>query len=196
MKINTYEVLEAAKTKWNFLPFYPGLVGGHCIGVDPYYLTYKAAQLGYHSKVITSGRAINDEMPILITNNIIKKIIATGTNISDGRVLILGTTFKENVTDIRNSKVADMVDEFHSFNVEVDVIDPLANSEEVKLHYGYSTIQEPDGLYDVIIIAVSHNHFSTYTEDYFKKLLKPSGFIADLKGMFQGEIINLNYCTL
>ena len=196
MKINTYEVLEAAKTKWNFLQFYPGLVGGHCIGVDPYYLTHKAAQLGYHSKVITSGRAINDEMPILIANNIIKKIIATGINISDGRVLIMGTTFKENVTDIRNSKVADMVEEFLSYNVEVDVIDPLANSEEVKLHHGYSTVQEPNGLYDVIIIAVSHDHFTTYTENYFKEFLKPSGFIADLKGIFRGKIINLNYCTL
>jgi UDP-N-acetyl-D-galactosamine dehydrogenase len=196
MKINTYDVLEAAGTKWNFLSFYPGLVGGHCIGVDPYYLTYKAAQLGYHSKVINSGRSINDGMPTHIANNIVKKIIKTGTNIQDARILVLGTTFKENVTDIRNSKVADMVHELLSFHIHIDVIDPMANSDEVFTNYGYKTVPQPSGLYDVIIIAVSHDKFISLNEEYFQSLIKPGGMIADLKGIYRDRINNINYCTL
>ena len=138
MNINTYEVLEAAGTKWNFLNFKPGLVGGHCIGVDPYYLTHKAEKLGYHAQIINSGRFVNDSMGGYVAKQTVKKIIAAGKNIQTARVLVMGATFKENVSDIRNSKVVDTVRELQSFGVEVDVIDPHASPEEVKAEYNYN----------------------------------------------------------
>src|SRR6185295_8053119 len=137
MNINTYDVLEAAGTKWNFLKFQPGLVGGHCIGVDPYYLVYKAKELGYHAQIIDAGRFVNDSMGGYVAKQTVKKIIATGKNVSDARVLVMGATFKENVTDIRNSKVADVVKELQSFSVHVDVTDPHADAAEVEHEYGY-----------------------------------------------------------
>jgi UDP-N-acetyl-D-galactosamine dehydrogenase len=132
LNIDTAEVLEAASTKWNFLNFKPGLVGGHCIGVDPYYLTHKASQAGYHSKVITSGRFVNDSMGGYIAKQSVKKIIAQGKHIQDAKVLVMGATFKEDVSDIRNSKVIDIINELVSFQVHVDLVDPHANSDEMK----------------------------------------------------------------
>jgi len=135
MNINTFEVLEAAGTKWNFLKFQPGLVGGHCIGVDPYYLTHKSKELGYDSQVILAGRVINDGMADYIAKKVLQHIILNNGNIKDAKVLIMGATFKENVSDIRNSKVADVVHELKSFSLNVDVSDPYADSAEVKHEY-------------------------------------------------------------
>ena len=142
LKINTFDVLEAAGTKWNFLKFSPGLVGGHCIGVDPYYLTHKAQLAGYHSKVITSGRYVNDSMGFYIAKQTVKKIIARGKHIQDAKVLVMGATFKEDVSDIRNSKVIDIVSELVSFQVHVDLIDPHASSDEMKHEYGVGLLEK------------------------------------------------------
>lgn len=196
MNINTFDVLDASGTKWNFLKFYPGLVGGHCIGVDPYYLTHKAAQLGYHSKVITSGRDINDSMGVHISQQIVKKIIAKGKNIREARILIMGATFKENVTDIRNSKVADLVNEFKSFAVSVDVTDPLANSEEVLHEYGFPIESNFKGPYDAVIVAVAHREYANLDENFFKFILHNNGIIADIKGTFRNRIKSLEYWSL
>ena len=164
--INTYDVLEAAGTKWNFLKFFPGLVGGHCIGVDPYYLTYKAESLGYHARVINSGRYVNDSMGFYIAKNLVKKISAQGKNISKSKVLVMGATFKEDVSDIRNSKVADIVKELKSFSVKVDVIDPHADNDELKQEYGFglNTIGKN---YDGVIVAVNHKEYKSLDEKYF-----------------------------
>src|SRR6188768_1917596 len=156
MNINTYEVLEAAGTKWNFLKFYPGLVGGHCIGVDPYYLTYKASQLGIHAKVINSGREINDDMGEHVAQTLVKKLVSKGKEPTTARALIIGATFKENVTDIRNSKVYDVYHELASFGVQVEIMDALADKEEVLHEYKISLIDEPKNKYDIIIVAVAH----------------------------------------
>lgn len=196
MGINTYDVLEAAGTKWNFLKFYPGLVGGHCIGVDPYYLTYKSAQLGYHAKVITSGRDINDSMPAHIVRQLIKKMISLGKEVKYIRVLIMGATFKENVTDIRNSKIANMVDEFKSFGVNVDVVDPLADPHEIKEEYGFELLPEPKGKYDNIILAVSHDNYKNLEESYFSDLMNENGIFADLKGIYRNKFKKLIYTSL
>lgn len=142
MGINTYDVLEAAGTKWNFLKFYPGLVGGHCIGVDPYYLSYKAKEYGYHAQIINAGRFVNDSMGPYIAKQTVKKIIASGKDIRLSRVLVMGATFKENVSDIRNSKVADVVNELKSFGVNVEVVDPHADPEELKHEYGFSLVEK------------------------------------------------------
>ena len=141
MNINTYEVLEAAGTKWNFLNFKPGLVGGHCIGVDPYYLTHKAKELGYHAQIINSGRAVNDSMGSYVGRTVAKKIIASGTPMKNARVLVMGATFKEDVSDIRNSKVVDVINELKSFSCHVEVIDPHANSNELMEEYGFDLVQ-------------------------------------------------------
>lgn len=196
MGINTYDVLEAAGTKWNFLKFYPGLVGGHCIGVDPYYLTYKSAQLGYHAKVITSGRDINDSMPAHIVRQLIKKMISLGKEVNHIRVLIMGATFKENVTDIRNSKIANMVEEFKSFGVNVDVVDPLADPLEIKKEYGFDLVKAPHGKYDNIILAVSHDCYKNLEESYFSDLMNENGIFADLKGIYRNKFNNLIYTSL
>lgn len=196
MGINTYDVIEAASTKWNFLKFYPGLVGGHCIGVDPYYLTHKAAQLGYHSKVIISGREINDSMGTYVARQIVKKIIATGKNIRETRVLIMGATFKENVTDIRNSKVADVVSELKSFGVNVDIMDPYADPDEFFHEYGFTVMKQPQGSYDAVIIAVSHHEYTLLTEEYFSRILNKNGIIADLKGIYKNRIQSFIYWSL
>ena len=194
--INTYEVLEAAGTKWNFLKFFPGLVGGHCIGVDPYYLTYKAKQIGYHAQIISSGRFVNDSMGGYVAKQTVKKIIANDKNIRDSKVLIMGATFKENVSDIRNSKVVDIVKELHSFGVNVDVTDPYADPEEVKEVYGFE-LKEKNGInYDAIIVAVSHNEFVDLDESYFIDLLNPAGLLVDIKGMYRGKINKLDYWSL
>lgn len=197
LKINTFDVLEAAGTKWNFLKFSPGLVGGHCIGVDPYYLTHKAQQAGYHSKVITSGRYVNDSMGFYIGKQTVKKIIAQGKHIQDAKVLVMGATFKEDVSDIRNSKVIDVVNELTSFQVKVDLIDPHASSEEMIHEYGVGLVEKPSNDYDAVIVAVNHKEYKNMSEDQFKSLLKDGkGVFVDVKGIFKGKINDLEYWSL
>lgn len=196
MGINTFEVLEAAGTKWNFLKFFPGLVGGHCIGVDPYYLSFKAKALGYHPQMIDSGRFINDSMGGYIGKQTVKKIIASGKNLKDGSVLIMGITFKEDVTDIRNSKVVDVIKELADFGLKVDVIDPGASNHEVKEEYGVELSAVPTGKYDAIILAVSHKQYLNLDESYFAPLLSKDGIIVDVKGVLRGKIKNHPYWSL
>ncbi|MDQ3535905.1 MAG: nucleotide sugar dehydrogenase [Bacteroidota bacterium] len=196
MNINSYEVLEAAGTKWNFLNFTPGLVGGHCIGVDPYYLTYKASELGYHSKVILSGRIINDNMGPLITTEVIQQLIKRDKSLKQCKVLIMGATFKENVADIRNSKVADLVNEFQKYYVNVHVTDPFADSEELFHEYNYHLIKDIDKDYDAIILAVNHRNYLELDDAYFKGITAPDAFFFDVKGAFRGKIKSLSYKSL
>jgi len=196
MGINTYEVLEAAGTKWNFLRFSPGLVGGHCIGVDPYYLTFKASELGHASRVITSGRAVNDGMGQYIGTEVVKKIIKAGKNVLNARVLVMGSTFKENVSDIRNSKVADVVNELRSYGILVDVIDPHASSEEVFKEYGFRLIDKPGKNYDAIVLAVAHKEYLNLNEDFFSSLSSEKGILMDVKGIYRNTIRHLSYASL
>jgi UDP-N-acetyl-D-galactosamine dehydrogenase len=196
MGINTYEVLEAAGTKWNFLNFRPGLVGGHCIGVDPYYLTHKAKQLGYHAQIINSGRFVNDSMGGYVAKQTVKKMIAKGKNIGQCRVLIMGATFKENVSDIRNSKVVDVLNEFVSFSVKVDVIDPHASSEDVHEEYGFSLAEKASTGYDAVIVAVNHDEYCNLPQDFFNDLLNKDGIFVDLKGIYRGKIDRWTYWSL
>jgi UDP-N-acetyl-D-galactosamine dehydrogenase len=196
MGISTYDVLEAAGTKWNFLKFVPGLVGGHCIGVDPYYLTYKAREVGHNSRVILSGRTVNDGMGAYVAGKVIKKMVAAGVDIVKGRVLIMGATFKENVSDIRNSKVADVVKELLEFGVEVNVIDPHASSEELKHEYGFGLIGKPSGVYDAVIVAVNHNDYVGLPESYFIDFTTEKAIFADIKGIYRNKITKLKYWSL
>jgi UDP-N-acetyl-D-galactosamine dehydrogenase len=194
--VNTFEVLEAAGTKWNFLKFFPGLVGGHCIGVDPYYLSYKAKALGYHPQMIDSGRFINDSMGRYIGKQTVKKIISAGKNPTNSRVLIMGITFKEDVTDIRNSKVVDIISELSDFSVTVDVVDPGASSHEVKEEYKLELKKQPSGKYDAVILAVGHRQYKDLGEPWFTELLNEKGIIVDVKGILRGRIRNHNYWSL
>lgn len=196
MGINTYEVLEAAGTKWNFLKFFPGLVGGHCIGVDPYYLTYKANELGYHSKIITGGRFINDSMGGYVAKQVVKKLIAASHKINGSSILVMGATFKENVSDIRNSKVADIVNELKSFSVDVDVFDPHADSDEVMHEYGYPVIDKVTKKYNAVIVAVNHKEFLGYDEAYFKSITVDKALLVDIKGILRGKIKQMAYWSL
>lgn len=196
LNINTYEVLEAAGTKWNFLKFSPGLVGGHCIGVDPYYLTYKANELGIHSRIINGGRMINDDMASYIANQIVKRLISAGHAINGSRVLVMGATFKENVSDIRNSKVADMVYELKSFSVNVDVVDPHASSKELIKEYGFGLVDAPTGKYHAVVVAVNHNEFLKLSDEEFKNLCVENGLFVDIKGAFRKRDIGLEYLSL
>jgi UDP-N-acetyl-D-galactosamine dehydrogenase len=196
MDINTFEVLEAAGTKWNFLKFYPGLVGGHCIGVDPYYLSYKAKELGYHPQMIDSGRFVNDSMGRYVGKQTVKKIIASGKNTFGSRVLVMGITFKEDVTDIRNSRVVDVVSELVDFGVTVDIIDPGADPHEVKHEYKLDLKKNPSGKYDAVILAVSHRKYLELDEGYFASLLNKEGIVVDVKGVLRGKIKNFTYWSL
>ena len=196
MNINTYEVLEAAGTKWNFLKFSPGLVGGHCIGVDPYYLTYKSKELGYHAQIINSGRFINDSMGGYIAKQIVKKLIGKRKDVEKIKILVMGITFKENVSDIRNSKVTDIVKELNSFSLNVDVTDPYAEHDQVLETYGIDMIKEPKGRYDAVIIAVGHEPYISLDENYFREILTPDGIFADVKGIFRGKINTFDYWSL
>jgi UDP-N-acetyl-D-glucosamine/UDP-N-acetyl-D-galactosamine dehydrogenase len=193
MGINTFEVLEAAGTKWNFLKFTPGLVGGHCIGVDPYYLTYKASELGYNSRVILAGRYINDNMSNYVARKIVRHIISTVSDVKSARVLVMGATFKENVSDIRNSKVADVVKELQSFFLNVDVVDPHASSEELQHEYGFGLAGSVGKDYDAVIITVCHEPYAGLGDDYFSSITKPAALIADLKGVFRNKIKSRSY---
>jgi len=196
MDINTFEVLEAAGTKWNFLKFFPGLVGGHCIGVDPYYLTHKAKQLGYHAQMINSGRFINDSMGGYVAKQIVKKLVKAGKHIQNSKVLIMGITFKEDVSDIRNSKVVDVYRELLSYGVKVDVVDPYADPEEVKEEYTFDMVKEPANDYDVVIAAVSHDKYLNLNEDYFKSITTDNSLFVDIKGVYRSKINNLEYWSL
>ncbi|UAY52547.1 nucleotide sugar dehydrogenase [Ferruginibacter albus] len=196
MNINTYEVLEAAGTKWNFLKFQPGLVGGHCIGVDPYYLTYKSKKLGYDSQVILAGRSINDGMAAHVAKKVLQHIIQNDGNVKEAKVLVMGATFKENVSDIRNSKVADVVNELKSYSLNVHVTDPHADSEELQHEYGFELTSSLANDYDAVIIAVPHNDFKSKGEDYFNSITKQKAIIADLKGIYRNKISNRVYWSL
>ncbi len=194
--INTFEVLEAAGTKWNFLKFSPGLVGGHCIGVDPYYLTYKAEALGYHARVINSGRYVNDSMGFYVAKQTVKKIIAAKKNLTESRILIMGATFKENVSDIRNSKVYDVIKEFKSFGVQLDIVDPYASSEELKHEYGFELTPKVGKNYDAVVVCVNHKEYIGLDEAYYKSILSDGGVVVDVKGILKGKIKNLSYWSL
>lgn len=196
MGINTYEVLEAAGTKWNFLKFYPGLVGGHCIGVDPYYLTYKAKEYRYHPQIVNFGRFINDTMGFYVAKQTVKKIIAAGKNVLNSKVLVMGATFKENVSDIRNSRVTDVVSELKSYGINVEVVDPYASSKELKHKYGFELIEKPTGNYDAIIVAVNHNPYKELNESYFKSIAAAKAILVDLKGIYRNKIKELTYWSL
>lgn len=196
MGINTYEVLEAAGTKWNFLRFSPGLVGGHCIGVDPYYLTHKASELGYHSKIILSGRSINDKMGALIAREVIQHLIKQDKSLKQCKVLVMGTTFKENVADIRNSKVVDVINELRSYLVNVHVTDPHADAEEVFNEYGFNLVQEIDSDYDAIILATNHDEYVALEEAYFIAHTNEHALFYDVKGCFKERIEKLAYKSL
>ena len=186
--IDTEEVLEAAGTKWNFLPFRPGLVGGHCIGVDPYYLTYKAQQLGYHPEMILAGRRINDNMSLYVSSRIIKKMLTKGLQPMDARVLILGLAFKENCPDVRNTKVIDIVRELVSYGAIVDVHDPWVDPEEAKAEYGIELRMQPAvEAYDVVVVAVAHRQFKELGEAGIRAFGKARSIIYDIKYLLPAE---------
>ena len=196
MGINTFEVLEAAGTKWNFLKFQPGLVGGHCIGVDPYYLTYKASELGYDAEVILAGRNINDNMAKYVAKKVVQHIIKNSGDVKSAKVLVKGATFKENVSDIRNSKVADVVKALKSYYVNVDVEDPHADSDELKHEYGFGLAEKTGNDYDAVIITVPHKDYLEHDDDYFASITKSHGLVADLKGIYRNKITNRTYWSL
>jgi UDP-N-acetyl-D-glucosamine/UDP-N-acetyl-D-galactosamine dehydrogenase len=187
MGIDTSEVLEAAGTKWNFLKFKPGLVGGHCIGVDPYYLLHKSESLGYYPQVILSGRRVNDNMGIFVANKLIKLLIKNGHKIEGSSVLILGITFKENCPDIRNSRVVDVYNELKEFGVNVTVHDPYANTHEVREEYGINLITELSNKYDGILLAVSHDEYKSLNLENFKN---PNAVVFDIKSMWDKESVD------
>lgn len=196
MGINTYEVLEAAGTKWNFLKFYPGLVGGHCIGVDPYYLTYKAKEYRYHAQIINAGRFVNDSMGLYIAKQIVKKLIAAGKNVLKTKALVMGITFKEDVSDLRNSRVADLVNELKSYGVNVEIVDPFADAGELHHEYGFELSEKAGVNYDAIIVAVSHKEYKQLEESYFKTIAAPDSILVDVKGIYRGRIKELTYWSL
>jgi UDP-N-acetyl-D-galactosamine dehydrogenase len=180
--IDTEEVLEAAGTKWNFLPFRPGLVGGHCIGIDPYYLTYKAEQLGYHPQMILAGRRINDNMAQYVASQIVKNMIAADISPKCARVLVLGLTFKEDCPDIRNTKVVDIVSELNAYGTSVDVHDPWVSAGEAKEEYGIDVVADPkQGGYDVVVVAVGHRQFKEMGADGIRAFGKPTSLVYDIK---------------
>lgn len=188
MDIDTLDVLEAAGTKWNFLPFRPGLVGGHCISVDPYYLTHKAQQLGYHPEVVLAGRRINDGMGRHVAQRLVKALILNGTAVCGSRILVLGLTFKENCPDLRNTRVVDIVDELASYGIAVDIVDPHADAAEARHEYGLAVSSEPAGKdYDGIIVAVAHDHFRTVGLASIRALAIDGAPVFDLKGMFDRD---------
>jgi UDP-N-acetyl-D-galactosamine dehydrogenase len=196
MGINTFDVLEAAGTKWNFLKFFPGLVGGHCIGVDPYYLTYKAIGLGYKPEVILSGRRINDSMGAYVAQRLVQKMIKNGKQIASSKVLVMGSTFKEDVADIRNSKVVDVIEELKGYSVNVDVMDAYAEKHEMKAEYGIELIDEIKDKYDAIIVAVNHDKYVELDEAYFESITNEKAILVDIKGVFRNKINKLEYWSL
>ena len=174
------------------------MVGGHCIGVDPYYLVYKARELGYHPQIINSGRFVNDSMGGYIAKQLVKRIIELQKDIRTAKVLVMGITFKENVSDIRNSKVVDVIKELQSYFIDVDVVDPYAKPEEVEREYGIKMTEKAGSNYDAVIVAVNHMEYLNLDEDYFRLLTKDKGILVDVKGIFRNKIDkeNLYYWSL
>ena len=192
MGIDTEAVLEAAGTKWNFLPFRPGLVGGHCIGVDPYYLTHKAQSIGYHPEIILAGRRLNDSMGEHVTTQLVKAMLKKRIQVDGAKVLIMGLTFKENCPDLRNTKIIDVVHELSTYNIAVDVYDPWVNVAEAEHEYGITPISSlEDDKYDAVILAVSHNQFKEMGIEKIRKLAKSQNVIYDLKYLFKKEDTDL-----
>jgi UDP-N-acetyl-D-galactosamine dehydrogenase len=182
MGIDTEAVLEAAGTKWNFLPFRPGLVGGHCIGVDPYYLTYKAQAIGYHPAMILAGRRINDGMGVYVASQLVKAMVKERIHVAGSRVLIMGLTFKENCPDLRNTRVVDIVNELHEYGVNVDVYDPWVSMEEAQHEYGITPVEIPQkGVYDGLLIAVAHDVFRKMGTQSIRAFGKEKHVLYDLK---------------
>ncbi|HIK48196.1 Vi polysaccharide biosynthesis UDP-N-acetylglucosamine C-6 dehydrogenase TviB [Thermosynechococcus sp. M55_K2018_012] len=190
LDIDTEEVLAAASTKWNFLPFRPGLVGGHCIGVDPYYLTYKVGASNYHPELILAGRRINDNMGFYVAAQFLKLLIKKQINLSHARVLVMGLTFKENCPDLRNTRVVDVINELQSYGLEVDVYDPWADPEQAKREYGISLIEELSHQWDGIIIAVAHQQFYKMGRNGIRSLLKTPGVLYDVKWVLPKEDVD------
>jgi len=192
LNIDTLEVLEAAGTKWNFLPFRPGLVGGHCIGVDPYYLTHKAESIGYHPEVILAGRRMNDNMGKYVVSQLVKTMLNKGIHVKDANVLVLGLTFKENCPDIRNTKVIDIITELQEYNVNVDIYDPWANAKETMHEYGIDLITElKTNYYDSVLLAVAHNEFKTLDQAEINKYVKSESVVYDLKNVLPKSVADL-----
>ncbi len=192
LNIDTEEVLKAAGTKWNFLPFRPGLVGGHCIGVDPYYLTHKAQSIGYNPEVILAGRRINDAMGEYVVSQLVKTMLKRKLPVNGANVLVMGLTFKENCPDVRNTKVVDILAELAEFDINVDVYDPWVNSEEAKHEYDVDLISAPkSGYYDAVIFAVAHNEFKALSAAEIKALMKKEHVIYDLKYMLDKELADI-----
>ena len=186
MDIDTHAVLEAAGTKWNFLPFKPGLVGGHCIGVDPYYLAQKAQEVGYHPEIILAGRRVNDSMGQYVASEIIKLMVKNDIRIKNAKILNLGITFKENCPDVRNTKAVDVINQLKSYETDITIYDPWANPEEVMHEYGLKTVKHlPEGQFDVIVLTVAHNEF--LNKDW-NSLLKPDGVLYDVKGILDEDV--------
>ncbi|MBK8968717.1 MAG: nucleotide sugar dehydrogenase [Saprospiraceae bacterium] len=190
MDIDTKEVLAAAGTKWNFQPYSPGLVGGHCIGVDPYYLLHKSKQLGYDPQVILSGRRVNDGMPAFVAKRLVQLLTQKGKNLSACKVLVMGITFKENVADIRNSKVVDVVRELMDFSINVHIHDPHASPNEVAHAYRLTLQDEISTGYDAVIVAVGHQEFLNLDHDYFVNIQKGNPILLDIKGIYKKEDMN------
>lgn len=196
MNIDTQEVLKAASTKWNFLKFYPGLVGGHCIGVDPYYLLYKSKELGYDPQVILSGRRVNDEMSAFVAKKLIQFLTQIGKNPAQSKVLVMGVTFKENVSDIRNSKVIDLIHELMDFSVDVHITDPYASPTELAHDYQLPLIEQLDNDYDAIILAVAHDEYRNYSMSEITTLMNKNPILFDLKGIIEGDKNEVLYWRL
>lgn len=191
LDINTSEVLRAAGTKWNFLPFRPGLVGGHCIGVDPYYLTHKAQEVGYHPNMILAGRRLNDDMGHYIASSVIKKMVKKGVDTSNSKILLLGLTFKENCPDLRNTRVIDIISEFDEYGITVDVYDPWANPVEALREYDITLTQNlQKEHYDGVVLAVGHREFAEMTVDYLRGLCKEKSVIYDVKSLFPSKLVD------
>lgn len=192
LDIDTLEVLEAAGTKWNFLPFRPGLVGGHCIGVDPYYLTHKAQSVGYHPEMILAGRRLNDGMGAYVVSQLVKNMLHKRIQVEDANVLVMGLTFKENCPDLRNTKIVDVVSELKEYNMNVDITDPWCSSEQAEHEYGLSLVEEPKlNSYDAIILAVSHNEFKALGVDKIRALGKNSHVLYDLKYVLPKDSVDM-----
>src|SRR5690625_1609300 len=191
LNIDTEEVLQAAGTKWNFLPFRPGLVGGHCIGVDPYYLTHKAQQVGYHPEIILAGRRINDNMGAYIADEVIKLMVRRRIHVAQSRILMLGLTFKENCPDLRNTRVIDLIRELEGCGAEVEVYDPWVDPQAAEQEYGIRLIQQPaEGSYDAVIAAVAHQQFKSMTADEVRALTKPTSVIYDIKHVLPAGVVD------
>jgi len=196
MGIDTQEVIKAAGTKWNFLKFYPGLVGGHCISVDPYYLLHKAKELGYDPQVILSGRRINDSMPGFIAKWLVQMLIQKGKSPQNSKVLVMGVTFKQNVSDIRNSKVVDLVRELMQFSINVHLTDPHATPNGVAHEYNLTLVDQISTDYDAVVVAVNHATYKDYDIEYFKKIMNSNPILMDLKGMYEPSENGVDYWRL